>query len=386
MHTLKVRELPEDDDSGVWAGLMQRLTDAVEDLADDFVERVTDIESYSSGVVAFDELREAAVRSLGLVVGSLADPSGFPLVERYARELGERRAHQGVPAEALTTAVRLNFPVIWSKLTELAGPELMPMLAMRVESVWLVLDNYAIACYSSYVATRMREARTEVSVRQEFIAALFTAEANSPEVQTRFATVFEAPIDGYYGMLAVNGRPSERLHECGQKPLRFLHESSPHSFLFWPLKTTELTGVPPLPEELGNLPCGVAVSHGLEGIAAAAARAAFLSDHLTPEDTGPLHFDEAWPRLSRAHLAQAGFNFADELDGMLASARSDEERERIRETVKVFLVTGSISETSATLFAHRNTVLNRLRRFGELTGLDLKVPNEAAKVVVAWLG
>src|SRR5690606_27207985 len=107
----------------------------------------------------------------------------------------ERRALQGVPSEALTSAVRLNFPIIWSKLTELAGHELLPMLATRVESVWLVLDNYAIACYTSYVATRMREARSEVSVRQEFIAALFTAEANLPEVQTRFATVFEAPID-----------------------------------------------------------------------------------------------------------------------------------------------------------------------------------------------
>ena len=120
---------------------MHRLADSVEDLADDFISRVAGIESYSSGVVKPEELREVAVRSLGLVVAALADPSGYPLVERYARELGERRARQGVPAEALTTAVRLNFPVIWSKLTELAGPDLMPMLAMEVEAVWLVLDN-----------------------------------------------------------------------------------------------------------------------------------------------------------------------------------------------------------------------------------------------------
>lgn len=384
MHTFNVREVPDDADAEVWAGLMERLADSVEDLAEDFVARVTGIASYNAGVVSAEELRDVAVRSLGLVVASLADPSGFPLVERYARELGERRAQQGVPAEALTTAVRLNFPIIWSRLTTLAGPELMPMLATRVESVWLVLDNYAIACYSSYVAARMREARSEVSVRQEFIAALFTAEANSPEVQTRFSTVFEAPKDSYYGMIAINGRPSESMQLVGREPLRFLHEASPHTFLFWPLKTPELTGIPKLPEGLGDLPCGISVSHGLDGIAAAANRAAFLSDHLSPNDQGPIDFESAWPRLSRAHLAQSGFSVADELELLLAGARGEEERDRIRETVQVFLATGSIAETSKQLFAHRNTVLNRLRRFADLTGIDLKVPIEAAKVVVAW--
>ncbi|QNN62387.1 helix-turn-helix domain-containing protein [Leucobacter denitrificans] len=52
----------------------------------------------------------------------------------------------------------------------------------------------------------------------------------------------------------------------------------------------------------------------------------------------------------------------------------------------MFLNTGSIAKTSSELFAHRNTVLNRLRRFGELTGIDLRVPAESARVVVAWLG
>src|SRR5690606_14233699 len=136
MHTTTSPKQAGEADADVWAGLMARLADSVEDLADDFSARVTGIEAYASGVVAPDELHEVAVRSLGLVVSSLADPSEFPRVERYARELGERRALQGVPSEALTSAVRLNFPIIWSKLTELAGPELLPMLATRVESVW----------------------------------------------------------------------------------------------------------------------------------------------------------------------------------------------------------------------------------------------------------
>lgn len=386
MHTAAGDGVPGSAESAVWAGLMQRLGASVHELADDFVRRVSAIPSYNSGVVTVDELHEVAVESLGLVVAALADPSGFPRVEQYARELGERRAAQGVPAEALTSAVRLNFPVIWAKLTSLAGTELLPTLATRVESVWVVLDNYAIACYSSYVAARMREARSEVSVRQEFIRALFTSESHSPEVQTRFASIFDAPIDSPYGVLAINGRPSDEVRRVAREPLRFLHETGSNTYLFWPMAISELAAEPKLPRGLGAMPCGISMSPNLGGVAAAGARAAFLADHLTASDRGPLTFDAAWPRLSRVHLAHGGFQISEELDTLFEGARTEDERERVRETVEVFLRTGSIAGTSSALFTHRNTVLNRLRRFAELTGIDLRVPVEAARVVVAWLG
>lgn len=376
----------EAEDTDVWRGLMEQLSDSVEQLADDFVERVADIPSYRSGTIATEELHAVAVESLGLVVAALADPDLFPRVERYGRELGERRAAQGVPSEALTSAVRLNFPVIWSKLTALAGPEMLPVLVSRVESVWRVLDEYAIACYSSYVAVRMREARTEVSIRQEFIAAMFTAEGQSPESLNRFSSVFQAPIDEPYGILAVTGRPTDAMREIGRAPLRFLHETGSHAFLFWPMTSAEMVNGPEVPDGLPDFPCGISMSGGLGGIAAAATRAKFLADNLTAEDAGPLSFERAWPRLSRTHLAHSGFLVAEELDVMLGGAKNEDERLRIRETVEVFLKTGSISETSRLQFAHRNTVLNRLRRFGELTGIDLRVPTDAARVVIAWLG
>ena len=379
-------EVPGKNESVVWAELMQRLGASVHELADGFVERVNAIPSYGSGAITAAELHEVAVESLGLVVAALADPAGFPKVEQYARELGERRAAQGVPAEALTSAVRLNFPVIWSKLTALAGPELMATLATRVEEVWVVLDNYAIACYSSYVSARMREARSEVSVRQEFVAALFATETTTPEAQTRFASVFEAPVASPYGLLAVKGQPSAAMRRVAREPLRFLYETGSSSYLFWPLSASELAADPQLPRGIEPMACGLVVAEQLGGIAAAAARAEFLADHLTASDTGPLTFETAWPRLARVHLTRGGFLVSHELDAMLAEARNDDERERVRETVEVFLRTGSIAETSSALFTHRNTVLNRLRRFAELTGIDLRVPADAAKVVVAWLG
>lgn len=60
------------------------------------------------------------------------------------------------------------------------------------------------------------------------------------------------------------------------------------------------------------------------------------------------------------------------------------ERASVEEAVRSYLRTGNIAETARDLFCHRNTVTNRLRRFHELTGIDLTVPAQAARAVVAF--
>lgn len=67
----------------------------------------------------------------------------------------------------------------------------------------------------------------------------------------------------------------------------------------------------------------------------------------------------------------------------LAAPRRGGERERLEETVRHFLSTGNITTTAQVLFCHRNTILNRLHRFQDLTGIDLAVPAQVARLVVA---
>ena len=60
------------------------------------------------------------------------------------------------------------------------------------------------------------------------------------------------------------------------------------------------------------------------------------------------------------------------------------ERERLLETVRVHLAgDGSIADTAAALYCHRNTVQHRFARFRELTGRDVRVPGDAAVVALA---
>jgi len=59
------------------------------------------------------------------------------------------------------------------------------------------------------------------------------------------------------------------------------------------------------------------------------------------------------------------------------------ERDRLVATVRRFAVDGAVADTGASLFCHRNTVLNRLRRVAGLTGRDPTVPADAAVLLLA---
>ena len=59
------------------------------------------------------------------------------------------------------------------------------------------------------------------------------------------------------------------------------------------------------------------------------------------------------------------------------------DRDRLVDTVLQFCTNGSIKETAETLFCHRNTIVNRLLRFRDLTGLDVTIPVDAARALIA---
>jgi sugar diacid utilization regulator len=104
---------------------------------------------------------------------------------------------------------------------------------------------------------------------------------------------------------------------------------------------------------------------------------------LHPSDRGPLTAAAAWARLAKQQLQDAGLDLWSDLDVALSPCRGGE-RERLEETVRHFLSTGNITTTAQALFCHRNTILNRLNRFQDLTGIDLTVPAQVARLVVAW--
>ncbi|GAA1821517.1 helix-turn-helix domain-containing protein [Nesterenkonia flava] len=379
MHT---PELPEDR----WRELVNRLRGSLPRMQDEFVERVAKVAEYSDEAVSLPDLRETAAVSIGLIIDALSGKQHYPRMLHFGSELGTRRARQGLSADAVMSAVRLDFPVIWSTLLEEAEDEDAVLLASRAADVWRVVEDYAHAARSSYIETRSQMAQEEAGVRQKFIAALFGAQGRLQETRERFAKTFEVPSECPYEIAAATGRGAEQLRSMANLPNRrsriFTYEAEDYVYVFWPEAGSGVR-TPDMRAELRSVPCGLAwAGGGLKDLPAAARISAALADLADPLHPGPSTVETDWPRLARTRMDSIGVELGAVLARQLGRLREDE-RERVKETVECFLRSGSVSAAADELYCHRNTILNRLRRFREMTGLDVTVPVQAARVVVA---
>ena len=380
-----------------WRELVDQLEGRLDILAQAFTARVRQIPEYGESQVTVLEIRDTARETFRRLIhglrGGPEDTARDGLLA-FASDLGSKRARAGIPPESLTSAVRLDFSILWADLLEIAAPEDAGLLASRVDLVWRVVDEFATRTHMSYLTERVRMAQEESSIQREFIARLFNQSTPSAETSSQVGSALGIGPDSRCGLVAASGEPGARLRASatqfgsGQRRYKlFLHESGGNTYLFWPLlpaRPRETRSVPPLPPLLADIPCGyVPEVHGLRGLPAAARTAESLAALLRPGDDGPLSADAAWTRLAQQNLQDAGLDLAAQLEEDMAECRGGE-RERLTETVQHYLSTGNITATAEQLFCHRNTILNRLNRFQELTGIDLTVPTQAARLVVAW--
>jgi hypothetical protein len=380
-----------------WIELVDQLEGRLDKLAQTFTARVREIPEYGESQVTVLEIRDTARGTFRRLIHGLRDgqtDNGRDGLLAFASDLGSKRARAGIPPESLTSAVRLDFSILWAELLEIAAPVDAGLLASRVDQVWRVVDEFATRTHMSYLTERVRMAQEESSIQREFIARLFNQSTLSAETSAQVGSALGISPDSWCGLVAASGDAGARLRAASSQfgsglQLRhrlFLHESGGTTYLFWPLAGARPTAATDrqLPPVLADIPCGfVPAVHGLRALPAAARTAESLAALLRPNDSGPLSADAAWARLANQNLQDAGLDLAAQVEEALAECRGGE-RERLMETVQHFLSSGNITATAEELFCHRNTILNRLNRFQELTGIDLTVPAKAARLVVAW--
>ncbi|WP_026539273.1 PucR family transcriptional regulator [Arthrobacter sp. 9MFCol3.1] len=384
-----------------WSELVDQLEDRLDLLAQAFTARVRQIPEYGDSQVTVLEIRDTARETFRRLIhglrGGPADTARDGLLA-FASDLGSKRARAGIPPESLTSAVRLDFSILWADLLEIAAPEDAGLLASRVDQVWRVVDEFATRTHMSYLTERVRMAQEESSIQHEFIARLFNQSTPSAETSAQVGSALGIGPDARCGLVAASGDAGARLRAAAtqfgaaqRRQKIFLHESGGNTYLFWPLLSWTPSGrpgdtrnVPQPPPLMADIPSGyVPEVHGLRGLPAAARTAESLAALLRPSDAGPLSADAAWARFAQQNLQDAGLDLAAQLEEAMEECRGGE-RERLRETVQHYLSTGNITATAEQLFCHRNTILNRLNRFQELTGIDLTIPAQAARLVVAW--
>ena len=98
------------------------------------------------------------------------------------------------------------------------------------------------------------------------------------------------------------------------------------------------------------------------------------------------HFDDLGP--FRFVLGQPESDIEAQAERALGALADDEERYAdLIKTLEAFMrLHGSVNAVARDLFLHRNTVRQRLRRIGQLTGANLSDPNDRLALQLALIG
>lgn len=380
-----------------WNALLDGLS--VERLTDEFIARVLQLPHYEDAPLPAAELRrtgeqsfEALIRSLRATgaSGAPADPDDLREIKLgIATDVGVSRARADIPVDALMTAIRLDFSVLWDALTSLSAPGDAPLLVARANSVWHVVDSYASQTQGAYMAERQRMATEASSVRQGLVASLFGETAPAPALVERAAAALGLDADARLSVAVAAGEDAASLRVSIALAARRGAEVFTHPFAdalaaFWPADGRPGSALHDAGERIAALRCGLVDDvPGLGALHDAGELALELARLATDQDGAALRLDTAWARLAASRLAADGIRLAADVEAALAVC-GQLERERLLETAGAYLETGSVSASAQRLFCHRNTLMNRMRRFTALTGIDLAVPTEAARLVVAW--
>lgn len=380
-----------------WNTLLDGL--CVAELTADFLSRVLELPHYDDAPFPAAELRRTGEQSFEALIRSLRStaPSGAPADPEELRDVkvgiatdvGVSRARADIPLDALMTAIRLDFSVLWDALTALSTTADAPLLVARANSVWQVVDAYASQTQGAYMSERQRMATEASSVRQGLVASLFGETPPPNAVVHRAAAALGLEPGARLGVAVAAGEDAAALRVsialAAQRGTEiFTHPFADALLAFWPSGSKAGSALHEATVRISALRCGLVEDvKGVGALHEASDLALELAHLATAQEEGALSLDTAWARLARARLGSDGVGLADDVEAALTDC-GPSERERLLETARTYLETGSVSVSAQLLFCHRNTLMNRLRRFASLTGIDLSVPAQAARLVVAW--
>ncbi|HEX2175817.1 MAG TPA: helix-turn-helix domain-containing protein [Nocardioidaceae bacterium] len=377
---------------GRWAELIRLLHADADTLVGEFLHHVRQIGPYAAEVVPPTRVEADAVASFDYLLRRIG---GLPVSDRVQRagpEIGRDRARRGVPLEDLATAVRLDFRVLWNALRDRAGPDDVGLLVARVEDVWAVVEDYTSTIQVAYLEEAARMAREQRRERSTLVAHLLASIHPEPADVHRVALALGVEETAPMLVAAAPAPDRPALRGCAELLAasgRAVHvqEEREHSLLLtrW-LGSQDPDGMEPgaVMAALGqSVRCGVGpVARGVAQLPASAHLATAIADALPANRVGPHTLRQAWLWLAGARLGSAAAELAAPIRAGLASARSGEQ-DRLLETVLAYTACGSVQQAADRLYCHRNTVVNRLRRFAELTGCDVTVPDQAVLVQAA---
>ena len=363
-----------------WLQLLDEFEEQIPLFVQTFTDELASRALYDVELVPESDIVRTAHETMHMLLARLR--GNDTALTAFAVALGTRRARQGIPLKRLVEAIRLDLRIIWQMLLRLAGPERVPVLVQHVELIMTLLDAYIDDVQQAFLTEASILQRDSLLATDQHLSRLFNATSLTPTLLKEVA--HGIGIDAAAEIEVVLFTPQESREGSGREVQHWLAQPHVYGYAYrgWRLLFRELGTQPSTwPKDFAHAP-SIYVDRvsGLAAVAAAA-RAAIELQASAPEITGLTDVESLWAYAAEAHLeALIPGYFRALLLGVEQLA--GEERERVTETVREYLETGSIKETSMIVDCHRNTVVNRLRLFHELTGLDVSIPQQAALAVI----
>ena len=263
--------------------------------------------------------------------------------------------------------------------------------------VWRVVDEFATRTHTSYLTERVRMAQEESSIQPRIHCPALQPELRpTAETVSQVAAALGMDSTARFGLVAAsgdaarppNGRDQPGLRATAAQPdLRPRIRREHLRVLAAPAilgrsakrgaRCTRRVGRHPMRLCPGASP-GCAACPPPPGPQRASPPCCGL------RDSGPLSAEAAWARLAKQQMLRTpAWTCWPTWRRPVRSAAAGNGNVW-KKRCSIIFDTGNITATAEQLFCHRNTILNRLNRFQELTGIDLTVPAQAARLVVAW--
>ncbi|MEU2349004.1 helix-turn-helix domain-containing protein [Modestobacter sp. NPDC049651] len=303
-----------------------------------------------------------------------------------AREVGRRRAAQGIPLETVLRAYRLGGQVTWEALRDVArraeAPGDSEVLLEVAGSVWHVNDVQCAALAEAYRLEQRRLADVDEEARQQLLDGLLDGRGGDPSFARTAADLLALPLEGRL-VCAVAPAGDDDGAALADAPAQLLRRGVRS---VWGRRAGARVGVLALGgrrvedvlsslRELATGPVGVSpVVEGAAEVAAAWRLADAAARTLPAGRPQVAGIDERLPEALLAGSPEIAARLADQAVGRLLELPGEEPAVLLETLAALLAADGSPTRAADALFCHRNTVMHRLRRIERVTGGSLADP------------
>ncbi|MBV8085292.1 MAG: helix-turn-helix domain-containing protein [Chloroflexi bacterium] len=387
---------PSPTATAVIADLARSLEPRLPELADRLADIIcaTDQVYREQRIVNREQLIDSCHKNLGEHIRALAIlPRSDPAYMDSCRATGRRRAEQGLPLENLLHAYRLGGRILWEGLLEECRGRPRPPKDELLEGAVVVWDSSDE--YSAEIARAYRQAEEEIlsrdkSQRQTLLHSLLTGMATErdlmlaskgldlPESAPYAVALAENQDQSAAPLRALSGALTARAVRSEWLPLQ------DEVVGLISLRGTSIDAVAGYLRAAGSFRIGLSpVVPSLSQAAVAYRQAELALRSIPPHRYELASLDSRLPNALLAASPDLAQRLAQHVLGPLFDL-SAAERNVLLGTLSSYLgCGGAVSAVANALACHRNTVLNRLSRIEQLTGLSPVHPADAAQLSLA---